>query len=406
MRQGKNWGRKKMYLLIGLAATISCLWGLKVAISRSREVKFLTSLPTEFRNESGHLNISKKLLKKLVKENKFLIQTAKAKIIKDKGPSKILEDKNAREYIEKYAYVYFDDFTDEIADGVLDWNNENSKLFFQLMERKYQISHRSLLKTILYLRHEIEYFNYRDSLLVSAPNSLDDLLRQTVKYLFINEKAHVTNDCVKRAILELGYRLPFGSITSAIMKVKKDLELEHFDKAFSKSNKRVKEKSADRLVRVSWEDVLAMASSKGIDLAEDSYIITSQDHSRDSRLDRFFKNHIKFALIQHFAGQCVDCEVQGELELDHFWKPKSKGGNFAMRAKDGHYVSNCIPLCRSCNASKGAKDAFQYFDSERFKDLLVQSHNFNAFLNQHLQKFNDDEMVSYEGSIGEKANIS
>ena len=51
----------------------------------------------------------------------------------------------------------------------------------------------------------------------------------------------------------------------------------------------------------------------------------------------------------------------GALQFDHFWFPKSAGGNFLMRSLDGIYVNNCIPLCGSCNASKGKRDFRDFF---------------------------------------------
>lgn len=51
-------------------------------------------------------------------------------------------------------------------------------------------------------------------------------------------------------------------------------------------------------------------------------------------------------VLERYRNKCANCGCSGKLELDHIY-PLSKGG--------AHCVSNIQPLCRSCNASKGAK---------------------------------------------------
>lgn len=376
-----------------LATTAIGVWGLRLLKKRRYQC-----MPNSLKNESAQFNFSSKIMKFIDKKHKHLIVTAKSKFLKDRGPVRILDNPEIRDYIDKYAHVYFDDFSDEISDGVLDWNNENTKLFFELINHKYKVSNRALLRTILYLRHEIEYFNFRDSIALAKPTSLNALFEQTVKYLVTNERALVLESYVERAICEFNLPLPFRSIQSHMEKTKKALELNQFDKHFKRSNTRIDDTAFNRLAKLSWEDMVRLASSEDFDLSPEAYIIAGQDYSRDSRLDRFFKNHMKYALIQHFNGCCVSCSAVDDLELDHFWHPKSKGGNFAMRSQKRLYVNNCIPLCRSCNASKGAKEAFVFFDGEQLKQLLEQSQKFNGFLNSHLQGFADEELLAFNGS--------
>lgn len=370
-----------------LLSTLRLLFQLK------REV-YYKSLPKDLKNINGNFNISKKIIRRIENLNKYLIKTTKSNFFKDKKIKKILENIEISEYIEKFVYVYFDDFTDEISDQTLDWNNENTKLFFGLLEHKYKLTNRSLLKTILYLRHEIEYFNYKETLSLKKPKSLEELYEQTVKYSLINEKENIELENVKRASCEFGFGLPFFSIRNSLSKTEKRMELLYFDQSFKKNEDRVKESSSERLKIISWEDILKLGLNEGIDISEESYIIESQDYSRDSRLDRYFKNHLGFALIQHFKRKCVKCSVEDKLEFDHFWLPKSKGGNFVMRSKKGIYINNCIPLCRSCNASKGAKYLWEYFNDEEMKNLLKTSNKFNSFLNSHLHSFKGNFLLS------------
>lgn len=347
------------------------------------------SLPRSLLKDGRYI-INRKLSSKIEKENKGLIASATSKYLIDRGATRLLSDCNICGYVEKFLYVYFDDFTDEIADGKLDWNNENTKLFFELMDHKYKVSNRSLLKTLLYLRHEVEYFNFRDSLKVRNPTDVKYFLQLSIKYSNINERSPLRIDNIERAMVEFGIRVPFGLIPKLIEREIKHMKLEQFDAAFVKNKNRIEESSDARFTRLSWDEFLIFSETHGFEISSDAYQIYPQDHSRDSRVDRFFKNHMKFALIEHFGGKCVCCLDTVDLELDHFFIPKNNGGNFAVRSINGYFVNNCIPLCRSCNASKGARQVFEFFDKDKLKMLFETSKNFGPFLNSHMHKFQDE----------------
>lgn len=58
-----------------------------------------------------------------------------------------------------------------------------------------------------------------------------------------------------------------------------------------------------------------------------------------------------------FNHRCAYCNASGELELEHV-VPISKGGL--------HHISNIVPACHSCNSSKRAQDAHQWFKRQTF----------------------------------------
>jgi 5-methylcytosine-specific restriction endonuclease McrA len=105
------------------------------------------------------------------------------------------------------------------------------------------------------------------------------------------------------------------------------------------------------------------------------YLVVGPDFGRGSGVDRFCQKHFRKSLVQAFSGMCASCgEGMSQLEFDHFWHPKSKGGNFAMRRKTTNgivYANNCIPLCGSCNGSKGARSASEFFGQERYSELTT-----------------------------------
>jgi len=77
--------------------------------------------------------------------------------------------------------------------------------------------------------------------------------------------------------------------------------------------------------------------------------------------------------FDYFANSCAYCGKNNNLTIDHYI-PLSKGGR--------HSASNVIPACLSCNCSKGAKNAEQwykaqsYFDNNRLDQI-------KAFLNKN-----------------------
>ena len=60
-----------------------------------------------------------------------------------------------------------------------------------------------------------------------------------------------------------------------------------------------------------------------------------------------------------------------------------------MRGVSGIYVNNCIPLCRSCNASKGKRDFREFFSDDELIEVIERSQSINAEVNQHMAHFDD-----------------
>lgn len=64
-----------------------------------------------------------------------------------------------------------------------------------------------------------------------------------------------------------------------------------------------------------------------------------------------------------------------------------------MRSKNGVYVNNCIPLCRSCNASKSNKDFREFFTESEISRIIEISQSINAYINEEMIDFSDPEFV-------------
>ena len=138
-------------------------------------------------------------------------------------------------------------------------------------------------------------------------------------------------------------------------------------------------------------ELRARAAKLGIVLDLSEYIIVGPDHSRDSKIDRFYMNNFRNHLADAFDGRCCNCgEGMSQLEFDHFWCPKNQGGCFAMRHKKSRlYANNCVPLCRTCNASKGKRKPEDFF-GDRFIQIASTCQLLNPQLNDIMQQCDDD----------------
>ena len=72
------------------------------------------------------------------------------------------------------------------------------------------------------------------------------------------------------------------------------------------------------------------------------------------------------AVLEFFGHECAYCGAKEGLEQEHII-PFNNGGEFK--------IGNIVPACRKCNASKGSKNAAEWyaaadvFDGERFKKI-------------------------------------
>jgi len=113
----------------------------------------------------------------------------------------------------------------------------------------------------------------------------------------------------------------------------------------------------------------------------EGYRILGADSVRDNAVDPWIKRRYRAVIFDVFGNRCVACGIQTDLHLDHFWRPKVRGGNFAMRHDSGP-VANVIPLCKSCNASKGDADAREYFEQGKLEALADQTRQLTARFRQ------------------------
>lgn len=117
---------------------------------------------------------------------------------------------------------------------------------------------------------------------------------------------------------------------------------------------------------------LLKAFKEGISLNPKDYQISKKAKRRKNGVERRFRGRYITDLYEVFGGACARCgQKQGKLELDHFFIPKSRGGNLMMRHRDGYWVSNCLLLCRRCNSNKADKSVDDYFSVEEIEKIKL-----------------------------------
>lgn len=85
-----------------------------------------------------------------------------------------------------------------------------------------------------------------------------------------------------------------------------------------------------------------------------SYKIKLRDYKRNNADERYYRQKYLLPLLRCFDCRCAVCGSDEDgLELDHFWVPKAKGGNFLLKLNNvNKLVNNGVPLCQSCNRQK------------------------------------------------------
>lgn len=104
------------------------------------------------------------------------------------------------------------------------------------------------------------------------------------------------------------------------------------------------------------DDLRATAKRFFVVPTRDACQVRDDDYDRGSRIDREFMKRLKLPLLSFFGCRCAMCGCQDNgCDIDHYFIPKAKGGNFVMLLLDGRLSMNAVPLCEACNRSKGKK---------------------------------------------------
>lgn len=122
------------------------------------------------------------------------------------------------------------------------------------------------------------------------------------------------------------------------------------------------------------------------DSAQDYVIDPIEDKSRDNFKEYFYKREYRKYVFNQFGNRCANCKYNYRrfLQMDHYFMPKIRGGNFKMLHKDGYYVNNCIPLCMYCNKRKSARSRRSFFTPEKLLYIDSVNKKITNLLNKNL----------------------
>jgi 5-methylcytosine-specific restriction endonuclease McrA len=113
------------------------------------------------------------------------------------------------------------------------------------------------------------------------------------------------------------------------------------------------------------------------------YIISGNDYKRGNKKESFYRKALQLKLLSVFSNSCAKCGSHDNgIELDHFIFSKNEGGCFIMIHKENYYVNNAIPLCLSCNRSKGDRHFRKYFSDSETANILAKNIQITRYINE------------------------
>lgn len=124
------------------------------------------------------------------------------------------------------------------------------------------------------------------------------------------------------------------------------------------------------------------------------YVIRRGDYVRNNKVDAFYRKEYFLTILKAYDNRCAKCGTdRNGVDLDHCFIPKSLGGNFCLWHKDDFWINNAVPLCRTCNRSKGNRFYKEYFTDEQLLILFKKNKEMTQMLNRSEKS---DSLKSYD----------
>lgn len=127
---------------------------------------------------------------------------------------------------------------------------------------------------------------------------------------------------------------------------------------------------------------LSGALKDGLSFNSKDYCITESSYKRSNRIERRFRRRYFFDLLEEFDHQCFNCKRTIKVECDHFFIPKSKGGNLMVKHREGYWVCNTILLCRACNSRKEDKAPELFFSPEQISESRIHINRMSELISK------------------------
>jgi 5-methylcytosine-specific restriction endonuclease McrA len=131
-----------------------------------------------------------------------------------------------------------------------------------------------------------------------------------------------------------------------------------------------------------------------------AYTIKARDYKRNNADERYYRQRWILPLLSVFDCKCALCgSSEDGFELDHFWIPKTLGGNFLLRLKNSNkFVNNGVPLCQTCNRQKSestliVSDAKKHRIHNLSRELTIEINN------EDIYEYDQDLLGMRDGDI-------
>lgn len=150
-----------------------------------------------------------------------------------------------------------------------------------------------------------------------------------------------------------------------------------------KEQQEVKRLQAQQEAERSYKDFIRRVSEVYVSNNREEYVIKKEDYKRGNNRENEYRKKYLLPLLSLYNNKCAKCgKMDNGFDLDHFFLSKNEGGNFSLLHKDGYLVNNAIPLCQSCNRSKGDRPYNHFFDKEEVITLFTKNKEMTLLLNR------------------------
>lgn len=117
-------------------------------------------------------------------------------------------------------------------------------------------------------------------------------------------------------------------------------------------------------------------------IEKNRYVISPSDYHRGNKIDRNYLKKYKLRLLSLYNNKCARCNSdKNGIDIDHCFIPKNRGGSFIISTKEGMKINNAVPLCESCNRSKGVKDYRVFFSKEEIERITEKNKEMTRIIN-------------------------
>lgn len=110
------------------------------------------------------------------------------------------------------------------------------------------------------------------------------------------------------------------------------------------------------------------------------YVLDQNSHKRYTAREQGSRRAYVLKLLKAFDCRCAVCQADDNgVELDHFFIPKCRGGDFVLtEAATKRKRLNAVPLCMTCNRDKSQRPASDWLSQEQIDSIWQKARHLDA----------------------------